>query len=464
VPLLTFVLGPSTPEQAKFYPDLKGGELAENLIYLGPSGIYPCSSGLRIAYLGGAPKLSGLKIGYTNAQVAGLESEGAELGNIDVLLTRQWPQHVTSYAAVPTGCDTEGCPLIARLARSIRPRYHFAASKPSHYERLPYRNHVVLQEAPRQCTRFLSLDSVGNPRKQKWLYAFTATPAIHCNKEELTREPADVTENPYNSVVLPAAQASEGINQFFFGGKTEEKRGKKRQGEDEESRAKRKPPVPTGPCWFCLKGSEVEKQLIVSVGEHTYLSLAKGGLVPHHLMVLPIHHYQTSLDLEKEANEELQAFKKALRQMFSSLDCACVFYERNYRTSHMQLHAVPVPKERAGAVSAAFQDLGQAEGMELQELPPHASLSDAVGAGVPFLHIEPPGANPLLCRVRKGYNMRFDREVLACSELLNVPDRVDWKQCQTSKEEEAALAKKLRDMFKKYDFTIDSDSSDSDEE
>ena len=35
MPLLTFVLGPSTPEQAKFYPDLKGGELAENLIYLG---------------------------------------------------------------------------------------------------------------------------------------------------------------------------------------------------------------------------------------------------------------------------------------------------------------------------------------------------------------------------------------------------------------------------------------------
>ena len=53
--------------------------------------------------------------------------------------------------------------------------------------------------------------------------------------------------------------------------------------------------------------------------------------------------------------------------------------------------------------------MGQAEGMELQELPQHATLSDAVGAGVPFLHIEPPGANPLLCRVRKGYNMRFDR-------------------------------------------------------
>ena len=35
----------------------------------GPSGIYPCSSGLRIAYLSGNEKLAGLKQGYTNYQV-----------------------------------------------------------------------------------------------------------------------------------------------------------------------------------------------------------------------------------------------------------------------------------------------------------------------------------------------------------------------------------------------------------
>lgn len=58
-----------------------------------------------------------------------------------------------------------------------------------------------------------------------------------------------------------------------------------------------------GPCWFCLSSPEVEKHLIVSVGEHSYLSLAKGGLSSYHLMVLPINHYQTSLDLEKPTLE-----------------------------------------------------------------------------------------------------------------------------------------------------------------
>ena len=29
----------------------------------------------------------------------------------------------------------------------------------------------------------------------------------------------------------------------------------------------RRPPVPKGPCWFCLGSPEVDKHLIVSVGE-----------------------------------------------------------------------------------------------------------------------------------------------------------------------------------------------------
>jgi len=54
-------------------------------------------------------------------------------------------------------------------------------------------------------------------------------------------------------------------------------------------------------CWFCLSSPDVDKSLIVAVGKYCYLALAKGGLVSHHYMILPIHHYQTSLDLEKEA-------------------------------------------------------------------------------------------------------------------------------------------------------------------
>ena len=46
--------------------------------------------------------------------------------------------------------------------------------------------------------------------------------------------------------------------------------------------------APSGPCWFCLSSAEVEKHLIVSVGEHSYLAMAKGALTADHVMILPI--------------------------------------------------------------------------------------------------------------------------------------------------------------------------------
>ena len=58
-----------------------------------------------------------------------------------------------------------------------------------------------------------------------------------------------------------------------------------------------------GPCWFCLASPEVEKHLVVSVGNHAYLALAKGGLVPQHLLILPIAHYQSTPDLEDDCRE-----------------------------------------------------------------------------------------------------------------------------------------------------------------
>ena len=30
----------------------------------------------------------------------------------------------------------------------------------------------------------------------------------------------------------------------------------------------KRPPAPRGPCWFCLGSAEVEKHLVVTIGEH----------------------------------------------------------------------------------------------------------------------------------------------------------------------------------------------------
>lgn len=43
--------------------------------------------------------------------------------------------------------------------------------------------------------------------------------------------------------------------------------------------------------------------MVVSVGEHVYLALAKGGLVPEHLLILPITHFQSTSDLDGDSRQ-----------------------------------------------------------------------------------------------------------------------------------------------------------------
>ena len=56
------------------------------------------------------------------------------------------------------------------------------------------------------------------------------------------------------------------------------------------------------------------------------------------------------------------------------------------------------------------------------------------------------------------------RESLAVPTVLNLPKRVDWRECTQSRSEEEKSTQKFREFFKQFDFTNveDSDSSDSD--
>ena len=59
-----------------------------------------------------------------------------------------------------------------------------------------------------------------------------------------------------------------------------------------------------------------------------------------------------------------------------------------------------------------LQDRAECQGLDLEEVPRRTELSAAVQPGQPFLSVEPPHGHSLLCRVKKGYNMRFDRSVI----------------------------------------------------
>lgn len=61
---------------------------------------------------------------------------------VDVLLTSEWARGVATHIAMPPDwLDTggTGSEAVARLAISLRPRYHFVAGLNHFYERTPYR-------------------------------------------------------------------------------------------------------------------------------------------------------------------------------------------------------------------------------------------------------------------------------------------------------------------------------------
>lgn len=71
-----------------------------------------------------------------------------------------------------------------------------------------------------------------------------------------------------------------------------------------------------------------------------YMALAKGGLTPDHVLLLPIGHYQSVVELPSEAVDELQKYKNAVRKLYKSRGRRCVLFERNYRSQHLQLQVL----------------------------------------------------------------------------------------------------------------------------
>ena len=47
---------------------------------------------------------------------------------------------------------------------------------------------------------------------------------------------------------------------------------------------------------------------------------------------------------------------------------------------------------------------------------------------------------------------------MASKHLLNIEDRIDWKECKVSKEEEIEIANDFRKIFEPFDFTLDESS------
>lgn len=217
------------------------------------------------------------------------------------------------------------------------------------------------------------------------------------------------------------------------------------------------------PCWFCLSSPEVEKHLILAIGEFCYLSLAKGGLLDEHFLILPIEHIGSLNDNSNGNSEELLAelglFKKSLKDYFGRQSKGVVFFERNFRSVHWQLQAVPVPIDLLDTLEFNIKQVSKKhfKNVNYLDIPAGCSLGDMIPKRAPYIYwqIEPLGIEFVSQIQVKGsfFPLQLGRLVLADSSILNCPDRVNWIECKKSKEEYVNLVEIIKDKYKDFDVT-----------
>ncbi|KNC77722.1 hypothetical protein SARC_09829 [Sphaeroforma arctica JP610] len=218
---------------------------------------------------------------------------------------------------------------------------------------------------------------------------------------------------------------------------------------------------PLSPCWFCLSSPQVEKHLVVSIGTDMYIAYAKGHLVCEHVLILPINHIGSTRHLSEEAKTELKQHQAALKKYYKEvLGMNLVMFERSYASRHMQIQCIPIsssiPTEE---VKAAFRSHGNLSGFPFDDVsapdkdtattpnPPHSRNKGfflvEFADGSQMVHTHVPG--------EERFPLQFGREVIGSEKICNLPDRIDWKACKVSLEEETALVQQMRKAFGPYE-------------
>lgn len=329
---------------------------------------------------------------------------------------------------------------LLQVRKFTRPLFHF-------------RNKSQSEDSIEIASRFIALASVGNPHKRKWLYALNLTPVDRSRLSDLVQKTTDETGSPYPKTMLGAQPSGENpeikSTQFFYD--MEPKADKRGARNNERSNKKQKMEFDQAKCWFCLSSPEVSKHLVISVGTDVYVALARGGLVEDHFLILPVAHHQSLSILPENVANEMKLYKNSIKKYYASQDKVPVFFERNYKSSHCQLQAVPVHKNQASALREMFQEMASCSNFELEEIPQHSQLQQIAQPGVIYFYVELPNGEMLYHRIKKDFPLQFGREVLASDRILDIPDRADWRECQLDKEEETELAKKIRNQFQPYD-------------
>ena len=497
------------PEDVIERLESSNGEVCTNLYFLGKRTTITTSEGIRIVALGGTLDITRDREPSRTTYLPAWSPEDAKAlrgaHNADILLTNTWPENVSHRSEVAVDANDDNPPVsnsaIAELCSALKPRYHFGGSGDVFYEREPFfhpPSHDEAEEPGYAITRFLSLASFGNAKKQKWIYAFSINPT---SSNPIT-VPAGTTASPFpiassRSDAKRSAPEAQSFSRFSQSSHhyRDSYRGR-------HKRQKRNPPPGPESCFFCLSNPNLATHLITSIGTEAYLTTAKGPLstrktfvpyfkVPAHILIIPLAHEPTlnsiSNPTDRQATvKDMERYYDALNRMTDKTSggkLGSVMWELN-RPGGIHAHRqwIPFPKDRLqkSIVEAGFKVEAENDA--------YGSFKEAT-IGSPELQAEaeteaPNGIRPekdandgektsgddtfkvwiwtpsqdiktltLQLPTDKRFDLQFGRLVVA--KLLGLESRTHWRDaCDQDEDGETEDAEAFKEAFKDFDFSL----------
>lgn len=470
VPLPTyFTLGKrELPQAVVDRLESGSGEVAPNLIGLGRRTRFKTSENINILTIGGVRQdnpseqaLSPWTSQYHDKDVL----QAISYNEADIVVTSDWPTDVKIGSKVLcAGPATEEIQSLAKLCSTIKPRYYFSTSA-AFFEREPF-YHSADDKA--HFTRFIALAPYGNINKEKYIYAFT----LRTDTAQDGELPPLLTPSPFGDVRKRKLDSQkDAFNSFRFAA---EPNGHHDRHSARSGKRRKQAPLQPRECYFCLSNPACETHMIGSIGENTYLTVAKGPLTtkstfpdlgfPGHVLIIPLIHAPTLSSIPDEharaaTGAEMLKYREALHTMVASKgNLGSVTWDINRSSgvhNHWQFLPMPAQLLKQGLVEAAFKKEADAldysafrdESPEVEEI----EQSDHFKITLSSDGIQKVMVMPLDSSFR--FDLQFARRVLG--KLLGLADRGDWKDCGQTKMEEESDTMHFKEAFKQYDFSLE---------
>ncbi|KAJ8145886.1 hypothetical protein OY671_001026 [Metschnikowia pulcherrima] len=388
----------------------------------------------------------GITLAFLNDTLP-LEDESETNTKADVLFSYDWPYCIAAHQKL----TLVGNRKVDEFVKQIQPRYHFAVGS----EMGKVYEHSTVAWSPTRSYRFVSLAREGSGNK--WFYAFgidngndeVSSPDTNPFLEDSTkRERESEKEVPVENYRLQRLK-------------------------NDEPSTKRVKVVAPSDCFFCLSNPKLESHMIVSIGQFSYLTVAKGPLTrpgreldfSGHAIIIPIEHSPTltsSVELEKE----IEQYKQSLTDAFDEKGFDVIFYEIGRPENvHFHIQMVPVPKGLIGKMFERALDEKSRINNETFEYNSKLNFKKYSATDVERENILKLGnyVQFTVCADKtkvyyitalegdKSLDLQFPRRVLAF--LLRLPKRVRWDRCRQTTAQETIESQKFKQFYEKHDFT-----------